>query len=93
MAIRRTRKDKQRAQVHRYEELQYVLPDQPIEKSQAATESAEVEVPQRVSDAEPSLNFKLFGYHPNLVYNDLLKTLLVTITVVAILFGIFFLIR
>lgn len=86
MAIRRTLKQKQRSQVHRLDEVAYSYT--PPSSTSISTEG---EVATKlVSHAEPSLSFKLFGYNPKLVYNDLLKTLLVTIIIVAILVGIFF---
>lgn len=88
MAVRRTLKQKQRAEVHRQEEqtYSYSVPD----TVPSTKKSAKAEPPKPVSHAEPSLSFKLFGYNPHLVYNDLLKTLLVTIVIVAILLALFF---
>lgn len=92
MAVRRTLKQKQRAQVHRLDEVTYEY--EADKQTPVATTKLEVaDTPKLVSHAEPSLSLKLFGYNPNLVYNDLLKTLLVTILILAILIGIFFAMR
>lgn len=89
MAIRRTFKQKQQAQLKREEEIEYTLPGAETETEPAKKKTEGM----LVSQAEPSMALKLFGYDPKLVYNDLRRTLFATGVVVSILLVVFFLMR
>lgn len=91
MAVRRTYKQKQQAQIKREEQLQYSLPATP--KTQPQQEVSQSASSQVISQAEPSIALKLFGYDPKLVYNDLRRTLFATGVVISILLVVFFLTR
>lgn len=90
MAVRRTLKQKQRAVVHRGQEVQYQYASKDLKTKSKKSDAPPEVAPKPVSQAEPSLSLKLFGYNPELVYNDLFRTLVVTLIVVAVLIAIFF---
>lgn len=91
MAVRRTYKQKQHAQIKREEQLQYSLPV--TSETQSKREVPQPTPSQVISQAEPSIALKLFGYDPKLVYNDLRRTLFATGVVISILLVVFFLTR
>ena len=86
MAIRRTLKQKQKAQLHRSQAVTYSLPQLGNKKVQVSA------VPGEPSQAPapklgPSLH-EIFGYAPGLLWKDILKTLITTVAVVGILLAL-----
>lgn len=82
MAVRRTLKQKQKAQLHRSEVMTYALPatSRPRPDTLLTTQPG----PAPVVVAGPSLH-EIFGYEPKLLWQDILKTLLTSMVVGGIL--------
>jgi hypothetical protein len=91
MAIRRTKEDKQRAQIRREASLTYSW--------QAPDKASRVEAPLSSKSKSPLARtpnpeaaqtqaIQILGYSPSFIYQDLLKTMVVTVVCVLVLVGI-----
>lgn len=100
MAVRRTLKQKQQAQVHRLETMTYVLPkDRRSTTGVAIKQNREVNDPAVTRDTrdakevmshtnQVSALHGIFGYAPQLLLNDVVKSLVTTIVVMGVLLAL-----
>lgn len=85
MAVRRTLKQKQKAQLQRAQNLTYSLPK--VETKKRSLLSKSEPAPAPTPHMGPSLH-EIFGYAPVLLWRDILKTLLTTLIVVGVLLAL-----
>lgn len=83
MAIRRTREDKQRAQVRREEQLTYTWSaPKSVSKKKLSNSSAGA---QNTLGSAESAAGDILGYAPRYIYQDLFKTVVMTMVCLVIL--------